>query len=361
MTHRPGRLFGWIVAGWIVQTVVAAQAQVWYLASAGEPVPWRDLAYLSVKNLLIWIPLSLGAVKLAKAIDYRRVGVIKAGAAQIAGAAIACVVDAVVDVLAGRSVGLQVWSGTIPAAVFRQANANLFSYGVVLAIYYAVEHAAASRDRLTRAARLEAQLTRARLDLLRMQLQPHFLFNTLHGISAVVFDRPKDAERMLTRLGDLLRVSAADLGRVCVSLDEELAVLEAYLDIERTRFQDRLTVAVEVAPEARSAAVPNLLLQPLVENAIKHGIAVHRGRGEIRLTAERHADQLEIVIANRGAESLADPATFREGVGLANTRQRLTELYRERFRLVLRPAGAGGLEVRVTIPFQTIDEFERAE
>ena len=324
-------------------------------------MPWPDLIYLAGRTTLIWIPLSVVAIEIVRAADHERIGRWRAGLAHLAGASFACLVDAGFDVWSGRVVELQQWTGKYLAAVFRQANSNLFNYAAVVAIYLAVEHARRSRERLTHAARLEGQLTRARLDLLRMQLQPHFLFNTLHGISAVVYDRPQDAERMLTRLGELLRASADDLGRVFVSLDDEVTLLESYLDIERTRFQDRLTVAVAIPDDCRAAAVPNLILQPLVENAIKHGVAVHRGSNRIDITARRLDGDLEITVANSGGQQPIDPTAFRDGVGLANTRQRLEEIYRGRHRLELRPRHPAGLEVTVRFPLQTLDEVETLE
>ncbi|MFN0180315.1 MAG: sensor histidine kinase [Gemmatimonadales bacterium] len=347
-----------MIGGWILQGVVAAQAQGWYLMSAGERVPWRDLSLLAARNSSVWILLSILAIEIARGLDPDRFGKVTIGLAHLVGAAIACSVDVAWDIWLGRLFEFQPWSGKYLALVFRQANGNLFSYGAVVAIYYAVEHGNRSRERLVKASRLESQLTRARLDLLRMQLQPHFLFNTLHGISAVLYDRPKDADRMLTRLGELLRAAANDLGRSTVSLEEELAVLESYLEIERTRFQDRLTVSIDVPADCLDAAVPNLILQPLVENAIKHGVAVHRGTNRIEITARRVGGALSVVVANSGGDHPVDPARFRDGVGLTNTRQRLEEMYRGRHALELRPRHPGGLEVAVRIPYQPIGEAE---
>jgi two-component system LytT family sensor kinase len=173
-----------------------------------------------------------------------------------------------------------------------------------------------------RASQLEAQLAQAQLQLLRSQLHPHFLFNALHSISALMHQDVEAADRMVSRLSELLRASLEEArsGRHEISLAEELALLEPYLDIEQTRFSDRLRVRLEVPEEARTAMVPALLLQPLVENAIRHGIAPRRGPGEVVVRAEHVAERLEIEVRDDG---VGPPQELHEGVGLRNTCSRL--------------------------------------
>lgn len=206
------------------------------------------------------------------------------------------------------------------------------------------------------AAELEAALTRSRLDALRGQLQPHFLFNTLNTVSSLLRDDPDGAERVLARLGDLLRMSLQDGGRDEVSLDEELAFLERYVDIQRVRFADRLTVVVEADPAVRRGMVPSLLLQPLVENAIRHGIEPRSGAGTVRVRVARHDEQLVIEVVDDGVGITADGTnghrTDGHGVGLQNTMQRLAQMYGDRQRLEIAPGSAGGTVVRISLPWR---------
>jgi two-component system LytT family sensor kinase len=215
-------------------------------------------------------------------------------------------------------------------------------------------------ERERAAAELEAALTRSRLDALRGQLQPHFLFNTLNTISSLLRDDPDGAERILTRLGDLLRMSLQEGGSDEVPLERELAFLERYIDIQRVRFADRLTVSVEAAPEVRRALVPSLLLQPLVENAIRHGIEPRAGTGSVRVRVERDGERLVIEVLDDGVGIAAEGTDGREtnghGVGLRNTRQRLEQLHGDRQRLDIGSLPGGGTAVRIFLPWQVAEE-----
>lgn len=207
------------------------------------------------------------------------------------------------------------------------------------------------RDRERQAAALTTELVQARLDALRMQLNPHFLFNTLHTISALIHEQPATADRMVVRLSELLRqtLDRADVHEV--PLRQELAFLEGYLDIEKTRFRERLTVDLRIDPAALDCAVPFLLLQPLVENAIRHGIEPREANGRIEITARRAEGQLELSVSDNGPglpETAADRA--REGVGLSNTRSRLAHLYGNQQELALASAPGGGLRVNLRVP-----------
>jgi LytS/YehU family sensor histidine kinase len=178
-----------------------------------------------------------------------------------------------------------------------------------------------------------------------MQLHPHFLFNTLHAISTLVHSNPDRAERMIASLSEMLRTTLSKHDAQEVTLREELSVLEPYLDIEKTRFGERLTVSLEVPEELMDAIVPHLLLQPLVENAIRHGIAPRPEGGEITLRARVRAGALELAVEDDGVGMPAEPRP--DGVGLGNTRMRLHRLYGDRhgFRIDSPP----GVATRVTV------------
>jgi LytS/YehU family sensor histidine kinase len=201
---------------------------------------------------------------------------------------------------------------------------------------------------------LGTELLEAKLQALRMQLNPHFLFNTLNTISALIHDDPSMADRMVVRLGDLLRRTLEHRDAHEVPLRDELSFLRDYLAIEQARFGDRLTATIDVAPETESLYVPFLLLQPLVENAIRHGIEPREEPGHVTVTARRDGNQLELRVVDNG-DGLADAAGAppSEGIGLANTRTRLAYLYEDEHSLELRNGSRGGLEVRVRIPCRT--------
>jgi LytS/YehU family sensor histidine kinase len=201
-----------------------------------------------------------------------------------------------------------------------------------------------------RASRLEMQLVQARLDALVGQLQPHFLFNTLHTISAFVLEDPKQANRMITRLSELLRQSFNRERGPLVTLEEELALLDHYVAIQEARFGDRLRVTFRVDPRAASAVVPTLLLQPLVENAIRHGVVPNGAVAEISIAAVREGDRLHLEVRDNGPGPNGSSAGG--GLGLANTRARLLELYGpgHRFELTNAPAPGGALAV-IDIPY----------
>jgi signal transduction histidine kinase len=230
--------------------------------------------------------------------------------------------------------------------------ANVMRYGAILAVYQAVVYHAAVRERDQRAAQLEVDLARAKLAHVEACLRPHFLFNTLNAITALVREDPKLAEKSIGDLSDLLRASlAADASRE-VRFDDELAFTRKYLDLERVRFQERLQVRIEASDEARRALVPHLLLQPLVENAVRHGLAPLEAGGTVAVTAARQNDQLLVTVTDDGVGmSEAAPPNAR-GIGLRGLRARLVQLYGDRHRLDLRRAGTRGTIVDIELPYR---------
>jgi LytS/YehU family sensor histidine kinase len=211
------------------------------------------------------------------------------------------------------------------------------------------------REREKRATQLEAQLVQAQLQALKMQLHPHFLFNTLHSISALLHEDAEAADRMIARLGEFLRLTLEDTGQQEVTLQKELEFLKCYLDIERIRFQDRLTVRYDIDPETLDALVPNLMWQPIVENAIRHGIAPRSGAGCIELRSKRLGPKLQLQVKDDGPGLRNEPGSggdLNEGVGLANTRNRLRQLYGRNHWLGLCNGLDKGLVVTLEIPFK---------
>jgi sensor histidine kinase YesM len=227
---------------------------------------------------------------------------------------------------------------------------NLIIYWVMLAVAHALKYYQEAQERQLRTSELERHLAQARLQALQMQLNPHFLFNTLHAISALMHKDVEAADSMIARLSDLLRYALESTDDQEVPLKQELAFLERYLEIEQTRFGDRLVVHKQIDPRTLEANVPNLILQPLVENAIRHGIEPHARRGEIYLAARRQGDTLLLEVRDNGGGLVSENGAPEEGVGLSNTRARLAELYGDRYRLEFRDAPGGGLAVHLAIP-----------
>jgi sensor histidine kinase YesM len=232
-------------------------------------------------------------------------------------------------------------------------------YFSVVGVYYAFVYSRRYREKeraaaelQVRAAALEASLSRANLEALRMQLNPHFLFNTLNTVSVLALKGEKQrVSRMVSRLSDLLRLSLEN-DRQTLSLREELEFLERYLEIEQVRFKDRLTVKVDVDPAAYDAEVPSLMLQPIVENAVKYGFSQTIGPGEISVECRVNGDTVEIEVSDTGPglpEGRAQSGGT--GVGLTNTRARLEQLYGGNYTLELVNRPGGGAQVRVRFPF----------
>ena len=233
-------------------------------------------------------------------------------------------------------------------------------YGMLAAAALAGDYVARLRAEERRSAALQTELARAELDALKMQLHPHFLFNALNTISATLQTDPAAADRMVTQLGDFLRLTLDHAHRSAVPLADELAFCRRYLQIEQHRLEDRLAVSVEVAPEAAGAEVPHLLLQPLVENAVRHGVGRSVEAGRVGIRAWRDGDALVLDVTNTGpplaaAASLmaavgGDGAPAREGIGLANTRGRLARAYGAAASLQLDDV-EGGVRARVRLPY----------
>lgn len=229
---------------------------------------------------------------------------------------------------------------------------NVLIYWTLVGATQALHYYDRYRERELRASQLEVELARAQLETLKTQLQPHFLFNTLNAISTLIYTDAEAAERMITQLGELLRASLRQDATHQVTLAQDLELLERYLSIEKTRFADRLTVMLAIDPAALEARVPHLLLQPLVENAVRHGVAPRTEAGRIQIRAWRENGDLRLEVRDDGP-GLPEPQKLLSGIGLSNTRARLERLHGSRQRFELANAPRGGLVVRLTLPFQT--------
>ncbi len=260
------------------------------------------------------------------------------------------------------------WAGFYPGARlldFRFLD-ELFIYLVVLSAGFARDYFWRFRERQEEAVRLreqavslEAQLAESRLHALRMQINPHFLFNTLHAVSSLVERDPAGVRRMIARLSDLLRYTLEGSGSQEVTLKEELAFLRGYLEIQRIRFQGRLEVEEAIDPDVLDGLVPSMILQPLVENAVKHGVTKLEGCGRIEICARMENGELVVSVHDNGPGLDAMPAEplDTEGVGLRNTRERLETLYGSDHRLQLDASPLGGLIARIYVPYHTAGDL----
>ncbi len=232
---------------------------------------------------------------------------------------------------------------------------NLTRYCLIVAVSEAIVYANKYRERTLRFAELKLQLASAQLQVLKMQLEPHFLFNVLNSIAALTREDAAAAEQMTLQLSDLLRISLQNMEWHEVPLRSELEFLRCYLRIQQTRFSDRLTTHFHIAPDVLDAAVPHMVLQPLVENAIRHGISPRSAPGWVHLRAEKISDRLLIEILDNGVGLTQPPSagnTRGQGVGLKNTQLRLQQLYGDHYEFSCANSETGGCRVCISVPFR---------
>jgi LytS/YehU family sensor histidine kinase len=226
-------------------------------------------------------------------------------------------------------------------------------YALILTITHLVDSREKVARQMTEAARLNEELSKAQLAALRRQMEPHFMFNTLNSIAALVRDHRNDqAVSMIVGLSEFLRRASQDAYRAQVTLAEEVEYMQRYVDIQKVRFGERLRVSVDIPPDLLDASVPSLLLQPLVENAIKHGVAQRVVGGNVRVTGERKEGNVCLSVYNDGLNFPEDWEASGAGVGLVNLRTRLQILHGDASALQMRRAGADGVEVVVTVPLK---------
>jgi LytS/YehU family sensor histidine kinase len=336
-----------------------AFASQFYASSAQfeNPVPWRYAVSRSLADWYVFALLSLAALWLSRRFPVVQVRWPRSLALHFAGSAAFSVSWVILRMLvaqlqSGTSVENSLFAKTFKELLAKTFLFNVLVYWVIVAVSHAIDYYRKFHERELRAAELEKRLTQAKLQALQMQLNPHFLFNTLHSISSLMHRDVDAADRMIARLSDLLRQALESTTEHEVPLRQELAFIDRYLEIEQIRFADRLTVQKEVASETLNALVPNLILQPLIENAIRHGIEPQARRGQIDLRAQRENETLQLQVRDNGA-GIAGTKSLEEGIGLSNTRARLKELYGTKHQFELRQGEQGGLIVTLRLPFHT--------
>ena len=335
-----------VLGAWTVVALLFAIQMHFQALAAADPQPWQRVIAWQLAGWWSWAAFTAPVCAYAAwAVRIRRPALLVAAHLPVALAtAVLCAgVEGVVKWALGLYRTPHTFVTGVTDAVGTYWAFNVLVYAMVAGLYHA-----------WRAQRLETQLMQARLDALVGQLQPHFLFNTLHTISAFVLEDPKQANRMITRLSELLRQSFNRERGPLVSLEEELELLDHYVAIQEARFGDRLRVTFRVDPRAAAAVVPTFLLQPLVENAIRHGAVPNGSVAEVEIAATLAGDRLHLEVRDNGPGFPGGTGrNGGSGVGISNTRERLSELYGpgHRFDLTNGPPPAGGAVATIEIPY----------
>ena len=352
----------------IVATVLALSSTVqsWRLQALNADQTWaltlKLMAQLMVLNSVYWyVPALLAPVIVAITARYRightrwttALGVHLASAFgfTLLHTTVMLITRALLFPYGGRAVATVNWWSYVQRQYLTQLDWMLATYFSLVGLGHAIAYWYEAEERALNAERLQTRLAEAQLQALQRQLQPHFLFNTLHTISGLMRSDVESADVMIDRLSDLLRMSLRTNAQE-VSVKQEIEILQSYLAIEQTRFRDRLSVAIDVAPEVLDARVPHLLLQPLVENAVRHGIAPRARPGRIDIHVFQQNGQLEVEVRDSGDGVPPDRLfALNDGVGLTNTRARLTHLYGSGHHLSFSNLSEGGFQVSIGIPF----------
>ncbi|HKC25385.1 MAG TPA: histidine kinase [Thermoanaerobaculia bacterium] len=342
-----------ILAAWTAAGLFfGSQLYSLWPVAAGRTISWGRALAVNVPFYYLWALLTPLLIRLARRFPLARG---RWGASLAVHVPLSLVVTALqllaanallfpADFLPGRG------SATAMTDFFRMNyHANVLTYWVVVGIVWAYDVSSGAQQRELVASELKRRLVEAELSALQAQLQPHFVFNTLHAIAALISRDPEAAERMLVDLAEFLRLTLRNARKETVPLREELEFVTRYVRIEETRLLDRLVVELDVAEDTLDAEVPNLILQPLVENAIRHGIAPRAGPGRVEVRARRDHDSLVLEVADDG-RGLPPRSPLREGIGLSNARERLRHLYGGAATLALLPLPKG-LSVTLTLPF----------
>jgi hypothetical protein len=334
---------------WNAYGIFSAQQTVLYLHAVDvQPPPMRQLLPLGLATAWIWAALTPLVVWFAHRLRIGRSNWMWRLPIHLGVALVLVLIDVAIDREVYGLVGLR--QQPYDAMFLFQLDVNVASYLVIVAVTHAVNYYRWFRDRQYRASELAHELARAELQLLKMQLQPHFLFNTLNAISELIHENPEAADRTITRLSVLLRMSLDQAGSQEITLKHELEFLRAYIDIEQIRFRDRLTVEMQVEPQALDACVPTFFLQPLVENSIRHGFAPRAGPGRVGIFASARDGKLVVEVRDNGVGFRT--GSVREGVGIGNTRARLRQLYGDAHRFSMSADDDGGAVVSIEIPLR---------
>jgi two-component system LytT family sensor kinase len=353
--------WGLITLFWLGWSATCTSFAYWWRVAIDKPIPWLLLAPVYFVAYAFWGPLFTPVTAyLAKRFPLERGRWIRSVMVHILGVIGVSLCHASIASLLNPWVWPEVrmrghLSHVFQRSLFMSLGDDIFIYWTVVFVVQGWTYYHRYRDRELRTSALETQLARAQLQALKVQLHPHFLFNTLNSISELMHQDVRAAERVIMRLSELLRITLENIGTQEVTLRDEFGFVKGYLEIEEMRFQDRLRVVYEIDPETLDARVPNLLLQPLVENAIRHGISKTSQDGLIQIKSEKQGDRVILTVRDNGpgmkGNGRSPGSNF--GIGLSATRSRLEFLYGSNHSLALNNLPEGGLEVRMDIPYHS--------
>jgi sensor histidine kinase YesM len=342
----------WLVIGvlWGAQTAIASSVM------GGKPVPLFGAVTMAFQQILPWVPITLAVIALAVRFPFSRERWPRYAAVHLVGAAVLAFFANVLVVLmywasVGRFDGFVVLAQQAAIWATVRFHIALLIYASILGITQGVLYYRRTQARELQLAKVEGQLAQARLQALNAQIRPHFLFNTLHTIGQLWrTGRSDDADAVLDHLGALFHKVSSSTSRFEVPLAEELDLVRDYLAIEEVRFRDRLRPNVSAPVDALDCLVPPLILQPIVENAVRHGISAVSTAGVLDVSASRDGSRLRLVVRDDGPGIAAATKSPGSGTGLRNTRERLGQLYGERGLMSITDAPGGGTIVTIDIP-----------
>lgn len=360
--YRPTRKWFFVPVTCGLLGFLFALRQYLLMLQKNEPIPWSQAFFDQLPYWFLWAVISPLILWLSRRYPLQRQSWLRGLLVHIPASVLAAATQPLLYILVSRR--LTYWSNgqftpltseTLSMVMASSLIPGMIFYCGVLAICLAFNYYESYQGELLKASQLRSQLTESQLQTLKMQLHPHFLFNTLHSVTALVLkNENREAVRMINRLSLLLRRALENTDAQEITLEREIEFLELYLEIERVRFADRLTIEMHINPQTLNARVPTLLLQPLVENAMRHGIAPHSSASRIEIRAERRDGKLCLEVRDDGRglpEDWSNEMTG-TGVGLKNTRARLAQLYDDGYDLRLRNVEGGGVSATLTLPFR---------
>lgn len=341
----------------VCQTTVAIS-----LFLPNEPMPWWRIIKGCFLFCLLWLPTTQFAIAMARRFHLEAKKFLVNLLVHFVTGFVVSVVIHSIGIVAMNWQDIQAGEFTLhnySVELLMRINLSLLIYLVLIFTTHAFDYRQESQDRLIRELQLQTQLDQTRLNALKIQLQPHFLFNVLNSISVLQHQDLPGAQKMVHRLGEFLQKILYQSNDLQVRLEQELEWLECYLDIERIRHRERLQVTVIASAEALAVYVPNLILQPVVENAVRYAMAGPHPTGEIVIRASLVENRLQVEVIDNGpglAVTDLNSSSARKGIGLANTKARLEQLYGRDARLELLPAAGGGVNATLTLPIQRESE-----
>ncbi|QNK03770.1 histidine kinase [Dyella telluris] len=355
MTAPRWKIWGLVFAFWTLLALSYTASSVISMISEGEAFNWTRPLTWNLANAYLWMLLTPAVSWLGTqggTGGWGRFWAVHAPASIVLAAAQVMLVLCIYWTLCGPpSSQPHLAFGAFARMQFAyNFHLSVLTYGVMLVVLRAIDSQRRLRDERLRNANLETQLVQSQLQTLRVQLQPHFLFNTLNAISALALADPVQARQMIARLSDFLRLTLEERHAQQVPLSREMEFLNCYLGIQQVRFQDRLTTHLDVSTDTMRALVPNMILQPLVENALRHGLLDKTERGTLHIETRREGDALLLRVDDDGIG--LPPGGAREGIGLGNTRTRLDMLFGDAATVELQRRANGGTRVELRFPFR---------